>query len=62
MTKKDYELLAKALREASHLAGFNGNDAVKAVGTAVTTVAAALAKDNPKFDRQKFFNAVREGR
>ena len=53
MSKKDYILLAAALRdvveEVRRQGGFR---------RAVTVIEDALAADNPRFDREKFLEAV----
>lgn len=59
MTRKDYELIAAAIREQvlrlkPELAAGLALAAVK--GTAMT-IALALARDNPRFDRARFLSA-----
>ena len=49
MTRKDYELIAKALRCARD----NGNN----WSTAVMEIADALRGENPRFDKSKFYDA-----
>lgn len=60
MTRKDYELIAAALRmsRVGNLAG-NENRALynNGVDNAATNVADALASDNPRFDRERFLSA-----
>ena len=55
MTKKDYELIAKAIKEIATL------QTNKQAGIAIHTVAANIAlhmgNTNPQFDRSKFLNA-----
>ncbi len=56
MSKKDYELLAQALRDA-----FARNDsqmATVALLDATRIIATALACDNPRFNSDRFFKAV----
>ena len=62
MTRKDYILLAEALRDtmlidcptAEYVAG-----AKAAFNSASTRIADALAGDNPRFDREHFLAVVR---
>lgn len=59
MTRKDYELIAKAMKEARmHAiredAPSGGAFWLKA---AAAEVALALAFENPRFDRERFLNA-----
>lgn len=55
MTRKDYELIAAVLKSELEIA-----NAVYAasVRNLAYTFADRLASDNPKFDREKFLNAV----
>lgn len=59
MTRKDYILIADALREARM---HNLRDAAPGSGAywlrvAASEVARALAEDNPRFDRERFLKA-----
>lgn len=58
MTRKDYELIA------SHLAGtYRAHYMLRSldgVNAAIYSVARALAKDNPRFDRDKFIEACKQ--
>jgi hypothetical protein len=57
MTRKDYILIAAALKSARVPSTLgNENKAIynNGVDNAVAFVAMALAKDNPRFDGQKF--------
>jgi hypothetical protein len=61
MTRKDYVLIAKALKQARDQIP-NTNSSINAGefvanSTAARLVAYALADDNPRFDRQKFLTA-----
>ena len=57
MTRKDYKVIAKAITDAMDN---TAQDAEPAViwGTLVEVMADALQQDNPRFDAQKFYNAV----
>jgi len=70
MTKKDYELIAKAIREArvfwnkEHDLGTTWvpkahTDSV--LGTVTVVLTHMLADDNPRFDRKRFFDACHLG-
>jgi hypothetical protein len=57
MTRKDYQLIAAALKSARVPSSLgNENKAIynNGVDNAVDFVARELAKDNPRFDDQKF--------
>lgn len=61
MTRKDYVVLAEALADSQM---GNARSLEKAQHwhaqwlTCVETIADALAADNPRFDRQRFYNAT----
>ncbi len=62
MTRKDYQLIAEALRKARPIEQ-GPPDSHKDVAraqhrVAVSYITGALAKDNPRFDAQKFLNAI----
>ncbi len=62
MTRKDYVLIAAALKEARMhwLIGGIARDAASfraGLRAAVQEVAGALARDNAKFDRERFIKA-----
>lgn len=62
MTRKDYELIASALRETQ--AAFlraGDNDLASAVRDAAKDIAYALKNDNARFDTLRFMAAVSEG-
>jgi hypothetical protein len=62
MTRKDYELLARALRETQ--AAFlraGDNDLASAVRDAAKDIAYALKADNTRFDTLRFMAAISEG-
>jgi hypothetical protein len=48
MTKKDYKLIAEAIKSMPPIV---------ARSVVASFIAGALAKDNPRFDTQKFFKA-----
>jgi hypothetical protein len=56
MTRKDYVLIAKALKDARNEAPNGGSRF--AVGNAAEKIALALQADNPRFDSQRFFDAI----
>lgn len=56
MTKKDYELIARALKRAHE--NVNGGQTVEdGAKLAAEYLADALAQDNPRFDRERFLTA-----
>ena len=57
MTRKDYVLIAAALKSAHD--GHNGRpQALRGVADAADRIAIALARDNPRFDRERFLKAA----
>jgi hypothetical protein len=62
MTRKDYILIAAALKEARAQTPVtdNINHTFELLGnsTAARVIAHALAKDNPRFDRERFLEAA----
>ena len=62
MTRKDYKLIAGAIREvllATKAVGTEPTDGIYAVAT---SIADRLATDNPRFDAHKFANAIETGK
>ena len=59
MTRKDYILIAAALRRANpqHLEGNNREFAIIVWTRAVESICDALSTDNPRFDRGRFYAA-----
>ena len=57
MTRKDYILIARALRESRPGIGYERN-LLAWEGTCIR-MADALAADNPRFDRERFMRACR---
>jgi hypothetical protein len=58
MTKKDYELQAKAISLAFGAVGQSGlYDAKTALGLVATILADSLEKENPRFNRDLFLKA-----
>lgn len=53
MTRKDYQLIADAIRRASDAPGYAERNAFVA-----HEIADALALDNPRFDRERFLKAA----
>jgi len=64
MTRKDYIRLAAALREAVNEATYRGTDARDSqllsigVWSATRLIADALAAENYRFDRERFYDAA----
>lgn len=56
MTRKDYELIARALKRAAAEAQAEGHD-LDALRTGAIELAYSLADDNPRFDRERFMKA-----
>lgn len=54
MTKKDYIAIAEALANAR---AATGDDKHSALTYAANQLAAVLARDNPRFDRERFLTA-----
>lgn len=52
MTRKDYVVIAEAIRKASQAPGYAERNAFVA-----HAIADALAADNPRFDRARFLSA-----
>jgi hypothetical protein len=59
MTKRDFELIAQALRIAAYEARHNGADASDGVQIATEAIAVRLADDNPRFMPARFLAACR---
>jgi hypothetical protein len=63
VTRKDYLLIAKALRKAYRIAGDRpmpyASDIMQNVESVSIMLADALAADNPRFDREHFLAVVR---
>jgi hypothetical protein len=58
MTKKDYILLARALKDARTHADVEGGDMrTPTVDETSGFIADALQRDNPRFDRDRFLTA-----
>ena len=59
MTKKDYELIAKAIREGAdqHRAAFLEEPSGQVL-VLVERIADALASDNPRFNYNRFISAA----
>ena len=57
MTKKDYELIAKVIKEMENK--YDGDDWTVdgTIYLYASNLAAAFNKDNPKFDQEKFMEA-----
>lgn len=56
MTRKDYELLAGAIRYAINLNTYHpeAQQRLSAIDSVINEIAACLANDNPRFDRERF--------
>lgn len=59
MTKKDYELIAKAIR-ASRYDIRNTQEDKQTIDAVADALAYYLKIDNPRFDRNKFMQAITE--
>lgn len=64
MTRKDYETIAAAIRSIhKDAAEFYADDddrqfvAINAINATAESLSEALAKENPRFDQDKFMNA-----
>lgn len=62
MTRRDYELIAASVSRSRMVKGLIGrtperNAALDAVSLVAIDLAATLANDNPRFDKERFFNA-----
>lgn len=59
MTRKDFTLIADAIRNASEAAGDYADPAMARNGTyeAASYIAHALRRDNPRFERARFMEA-----
>lgn len=57
MTKKDYELVAKLIREGLEVAGDN-QQARGALWRFTTNFASEVRLDNARFDRERFLTAA----
>jgi hypothetical protein len=55
MTKKDYILISKAINEAGIMTA--GGDSASVIRAVVDNIADVLAKQNPRFDRERFVRA-----
>lgn len=63
MTKKDYELIAKAITDSRYL----GDQALtqeyqSAINNVTLRIAGVLADTNPRFDSMRFFSACQFGK
>jgi hypothetical protein len=58
MTRKDYELIAAAMRQADRYCETDNQR--RGVQRACLTLADVLETDNPRFDRARFLDACRE--
>jgi len=62
MTRKDYILIADALKAAKpipahQLPDYSERAAIESHRNAVHSICAALSDDNPRFDRERFLKA-----
>ena len=58
MTRKDYELIAKAIADLRNATGaVMGEEFQHGAKQAAQYIASALASDNPRFDRERFLKA-----
>lgn len=54
MTRKDYEAIAAALKNAR---GLPMRDHAASIGAAAQCIAEVMQRDNPRFDRARFLKA-----
>jgi hypothetical protein len=59
MTRRDFELIAQALRIAAHEARHNGTSPSDGVQIAAEAIAVRLSDDNPRFMPARFLAACR---
>lgn len=58
MTRKDYQLIARALKQASeNWEGFDEENPQVVITAISAYLARELAQDNPRFDRTRFLEA-----
>lgn len=58
MTRKDYEMIADAVRPVAEGSADAGSKVAVAVASAIAeNLAQALAHDNPRFDKARFLKA-----
>ncbi len=64
MTKKDYQLIARAINEARALRdeARNLESQTYAIELVIDRLAKYFAEENPRFDRVKFFEATQVSR
>jgi hypothetical protein len=66
LTKKDYELIAKVIQDCTEWKKFNDGFGVQFQDTIINpsdlyiSLGIALEKDNPNFDKYKFWNACKK--
>lgn len=64
MTRKDYVLIAAALKEARDMLAANGANltrtqcSLNGADASAIELADALSRDNPRFDRERFLKAA----
>ena len=58
MTKKDYILIAEALKEVRHSGVTNKTRLNKVIDRIVAELEPRLSPDNPKFNEAKFYDAT----
>lgn len=58
MTRKDYELIARAIKASMDGARYRGSDTERnAIREVAKNIAGALQADNPRFDWARFLSA-----
>ena len=62
MTKKDYVLIAGAIRETISFFDFHQQEQTTGVEQTMIRIEIALKKENPKFDIEKFENYIYTGK
>jgi hypothetical protein len=60
MTRKDYILIAAAFKRAREHVGvdFGADRALQGIEEAAVVLSGELARDNPRFDRERFLKAA----
>lgn len=59
MTRKDYEVIAKAIAEQVERNGGEVNDTLLSLTSLAGTLCREFAKENPRFDRDRFLTACK---
>ena len=58
MTRKDYILIAEAIKQTADMSrSFADAEALRGARLTANHIATALGRDNPRFDRERFLKA-----